>query len=246
MPTLRAIADESAAWIDVCYSCATRDFTSPEIGYGGAEILLRTLVGDYDVGELAFFVGGPLGGFAAVEIGFGPSSGAGPLQTQLPWRIDHQHHFAHGPPAGFEEERCVEDDGGFSRSLGFVAFLNQSLADAWVEQIFEEFAVGDAGFRLGEDATRKGGAVDGAIGRQNRFAPAAKQSLADVGVIDEDGMASAVGIQEDGAELDEHFRGERFAAGDAADKADGFHATFFRYSGRLGLATGSLPTHITI
>ena len=37
-------------------------------------------------------------------------------------------------------------------------------------------------------------------------------------------MTGAVGIEEDGAQLDEHLGHERFAACDAADEADGFHA----------------------
>jgi hypothetical protein len=48
------------------------------------------------------------------------------------------------------------------------------------------------------------------------------------GVLGQHGVASAIGIQQAGAELDEHLGDERFTAGDAAYQADGFHGVALR------------------
>ena len=51
-----------------------------------AEVGVGAVVGDDDVGEPAFFLDGPLGGFAAGEFGVGPAAWPGAFEPQFPRR----------------------------------------------------------------------------------------------------------------------------------------------------------------
>src|SRR5215211_6564881 len=62
------------------------DILCPETSDRGAKVVGGAVIWDDNIGELAFFIGGPLGGLALVKIGLGPASRDGPLEPQFPQR----------------------------------------------------------------------------------------------------------------------------------------------------------------
>jgi hypothetical protein len=86
--------------------------TPPEIDNGVVELSFAAVVLNHDVGGTAFFVDGPLGLFPALELLFAPPPPQGSLQPHVSGTVDHEDDIADGPPAGFEQNWGIEDDGG--------------------------------------------------------------------------------------------------------------------------------------
>jgi hypothetical protein len=107
---------------------------------------------------------------------------------------------------------------GKLRDFGFQAATDFRMRDAFEHGKLRR-AVG--GWR--ENDPREGFAIDFAIGADDIFTPAAADGRADGGDA-EDFVASAVGIELCGTKLAEDFGDGAFAAGDAAEEAEDFHA----------------------
>jgi hypothetical protein len=56
---------------------------------GGAKFVDAAIVGEGEVGGSTFFLDGPLGGFAAGELGFVPAALAGAGETSFARGVDH-------------------------------------------------------------------------------------------------------------------------------------------------------------
>ena len=69
-----------------------------------------------------------------------------------------------GPQPASSRRGASSTTAGLPCGGELVAFWFEPAADARVEQVFEELAVGGAGFACGEDALGDGGAVDAAVG----------------------------------------------------------------------------------
>src|SRR5690606_26593276 len=99
----------------------------PVPGNRGRRGLAAASVIDHDVGLAALFVQRLLRGFASSELGFGPASLQGSLQSRGAGSIDEPDRVADGIPGCFEHDRGIED-GGWSTLLEemFNLFLEQA------------------------------------------------------------------------------------------------------------------------
>src|SRR5262245_19736667 len=92
-----------------------------------------------------------------------------------------------------------------------------------MEHGFEEFQVGGRAFTVAKHVLSDCGAVEGAIGGEDAGTEMGKERSADRWIARWHFQPCPIGIEQAGTQLDEHLSGDRLAASNAADEADGFH-----------------------
>src|SRR5699024_7003552 len=113
----------------------------PEVCDLGLQICERAGVFDHVICEPPLFFYRQLGRFAARQFLVGPAAEAGSLAPGFPRRLDEGDGLADFVPAGFEEQRGVDDDCWHGLVGEAIDLVEDALADAWVRELFEELAV---------------------------------------------------------------------------------------------------------
>ena len=202
---------------------ARHDVLIPELSHVLAELVLRTVVIDNDVGRAAFLNNRPLGGFSLVELGLSPTPGASSGESRSAVGVDHQHNVAHRPPPSFQQKRSVEHHGRSASPEHFLALGLKPLANSRVKQVFKKLALSRRVPSIAKYMPCHGRPVNAAIGREHTVAPTSPQSVPHFGILCQHGMTGAVGIQTRGAKLHQQFCNMRFSTRHAADKTNGFY-----------------------
>lgn len=194
----------------------------------------RAVIGEDLVGELTLAIERPLGGLAGLEVRCGPTAtGLQAGESNVARGIHEDDEVAQVVPAGFEQDRRVEDDRAVTAlPLGAPDGLEERLPHPGVEDRFEV----TTGRRVGKDpgAQRtpvdRGGTVGLGGGAEDLAAEALDDALA-AGSLIQQGVANPVGVDEEGPMLLQTLRDPGFAGTDAADKSDDGQLTVFPRGG---------------
>jgi hypothetical protein len=196
---------------------------APKAANGGAKIFGQARVLDNDIRRAAFPFDRPLGGFAAVEFSFVPAAVGRSGEPDLSRRIHKNDHVAHRSPASFEEERRIQHDGDPAGRYELLAVYVQSLSDAGMERVLEEFTVGYCIFGIAKNASRHGMAIDAAIGREDGRSPTIDKRRPNIGIVCQHFMPGSVGVEDASTQRSELLGNERLAASDTTDNAKSDH-----------------------
>ena len=139
---------------------------------------------------------GPLGGFALVELGLRPAPGVGAGEAHFAGGVDHQRRGRRSAPTRLPAEMERRGRRPVARGAELSGLRLKPAAEFGGEGGPRETGVRPSRRPVfGENAAGDGRPIDAAIGREDSVTPALANRVADLGILGQHVVASAVGVQ---------------------------------------------------